>query len=441
MHRRRLLRTGSVLLAATTAGCVGDPGSATVTREDRGTPTVTNDAVDWSVTFDVPVVRTAGVADGTVYLPIGAQAGTASDTDPQWDGGQGALVALDAADGTERWRTALSAPAQDTPVIGEDHVYLVAGWDVGGTHGRDQRLVSFDRQGDRRWRSPPSSRYRYLLDVHGSRAFLGSTNDEVHVGGGHPLSAVDTDDGRIDWERDVGSAGWGSVVDGSLLTDVGFGQVTAALDPADGEQEWRVDGKSLGDGSTRFQTADGLTFLSIEQDDERRFAGVDPSDGTVRWTYAEGGGERFVPTGAAVTGDTVVGTEYGGWIFGLGVADGAERWALELQGEARTEPVIADGTVYVGLFEGEFHALDARDGTERWRTSIRRHVTPALPAGDAVVVVTSDVDEEPAVRAFDADDGTERWTLEPDERLQAPAVDATRAYVGSDSGLFRALEL
>lgn len=441
MHRRRLLRTGGALLAAAAGGCVDGSGPSTVTRDDSGTPTVTNDAVDWSVAFDVPIVQTPAVDGGTIYVAVGAQAGHATDSPPEWDDGQGALVALDAVDGAERWRTSLSAPAQETPVVSEEGLYLVTGWDAGGTHGRDQRMQAFDLEGELRWRSPTSSRYLYLLDVHGSRAFLGSTNDEVQVGGGHPLWAVGTDDGRIDWERDVGSAGWGRVVDGSLLTDIGFGQVTAAFDPTDGDREWRVNGKALGDGSTRFQTTGGLTFLSVDRDDRSRFAGVDPSDGTVRWTYSEGGGERFVPTGAAIAGDTVVGTEYGGAVFGLDVDDGTEQWTVSLEGEARNEPVVADGTVYVGLFEGGFHALDASDGTERWQASLRQHVFPAIPAGDAAVVMTSEHDGDPAVTAFDTVNGSERWTLDPGERLRTPTVDEQRAFVGSESGLLRALEL
>lgn len=441
MHRRRLLRTGVSLLAAGAGGCLDGPGSSTPTRGGSGTPTATNDAVDWSAAFDVPVVQTPAVADGTVYVAVGAQKGIATDSDPEWDGRRGALVALDADDGTERWRTPLSAPAQDSPVVREEGLYLVTGWDAGGTHGRDQRLRAYDREGEERWRSPTSSRYLYLLDVHGSHAFLGSTNDEVQVGGGHPLWAVGTDDGRIEWERDVGTAAWGRVVDGLLLADIGIGKVTAAFDPTAGDRRWRLDGKSLGGGRTRYPTAADLTFLSVDRDDDSRFAGVDPTDGTVRWTYAEGGGERFVPTGAAVGGDTVVGTEYGGSVFGLDVADGTERWAVSLDGEARDEPVVSDGTAFVGLFEGGFHALDASDGTQHWQTSLRRHVFPAIPAADAVVVVTSDTDGDPAVTALDAGDGSERWTLDPGERLRTPAVDDRRAFVGSASGLLRALEL
>lgn len=100
-------------------------------------------------------------------------------------------------------------------------------------------------------------------------------------------------------------------VDGSLLTDIGFGQVTAAFDTTDGDREWRVNGTALGDGSTSVQTAGGLTFLSVDRDDDSRVAGVDPSDGTIRWTYAEGSGERFVRTGATITDDIVVGLEFG----------------------------------------------------------------------------------------------------------------------------------
>lgn len=441
MNRRLLLRTGGVLLATAAAGCLGGSGESTSTRGDSGTPTVSHDAVDWSVAFDVPVAQTPAVVGGTVYVAVGAQAGHATDSPPEWDGGEGALVALDAADGTEHWRTPLSAPAQGSPVVREEGIYLVTGWDAGGLHGRDQRLQAFDHEGQRLWRSPTSSRYLFLLDVHGSRAFVGSTNDEVQTGGGHPLWAVGTDDGGIDWERDVGTAAWGRIVDGVLLADVGIGTVSAAFDPGDGDRRWRLNGGSLGDGSTRFQTAAGLTFLSIDRDDRSRFAGVDPRAGTVQWTYDEGGGERFVPTGAAVAGDTVVGTEYGGAVFGLDAADGDERWAIELEGEARNEPVVADGTVYVGLFDGGFHALDAGDGTERWQTSLRQHVFPAIPAGDAVVVTTSDHDEEPAVTCLDATEGTERWMLDPGERLRTPATDGRRAFVGSASGLLRAMSL
>ncbi|HEX6203243.1 MAG TPA: PQQ-binding-like beta-propeller repeat protein, partial [Thermoanaerobaculia bacterium] len=57
-------------------------------------------------------------------------------------------------------------------------------------------------------------------------------------------------------------------------------------------------------------------------------------------------------------------------------ATGAERWRYESPDEWGTfRPLVADGSVVVGR-EGEVVALDAGDGSPRWRLAV-----PGLPRG------------------------------------------------------------
>lgn len=154
------------------------------------------------------------------------------------------------------------------------------------------------------------------------------------------------------------------------------------------------------------------------------------------------------------TGGVLLAAAAGGCADGLGtstvtrndsvtptVTHDAVDWSTSFDVLVAHTPAVADGTVYVGLFEGDFHTIDASDGIEDWHASLRQHVLPAIPAGDAAVVVTSEHDGDPAVMAFDTVDGSERWTLDPGERLRTPAVDEQRAFGASDSGLLRALVL
>lgn len=111
-----------------------------------------------------------------------------------------------------------------------------------------------------------------------------------------------------------------------------------------------------------------------------------------------------------------------------------ERFRLDLPSPT-DRPVVADGTVFQPTMGGLI-ALDAADGTERWRyaPSDAAHFFPSPAVHDGSVYVTG---EDPGLVALDVADGSVEWTVESDARMRAPPAPTREwraLYVGTDGG-------
>ncbi|MFH5799957.1 PQQ-binding-like beta-propeller repeat protein [Haladaptatus sp. CMAA 1911] len=126
-------------------------------------------------------------------------------------------------------------------------------------------------------------------------------------------------------------------------------------------------------------------------------------------------------------------------------ADGGEiRWQRELAGDIHlTSPVVADGTVYVGETQAVW-ALDADDGTVRWKgseTDEFRYTTVAeLSVAESTVYYPREVDDEDSqeIAAFDTDDGSLKWQVPLRASVNAPsgcALVGETVYVVDDIGV------
>jgi len=172
------------------------------------------------------------------------------------------------------------------------------------------------------------------------------------------------------------------------------------------------------------------------------------------------------------------------WVPDCGPRDALEfkpDWRLATQGFIDASPVVAEGQVYVGSWDGsllaldaagrllwrrqladtvdaavavdgealyvqswgrEVHALARQDGAQRWRFDY-----PPSPADDhrqGGVVRFADLLLVPAwngtLYALDASSGTLRWEYAGGQPLRAaPAIDGERLYLASGSGLLTAL--
>ena len=82
------------------------------------------------------------------------------------------------------------------------------------------------------------------------------------------------------------------------------------------------------------------------------------------WKSPTRGGGHFA---GCLAGELfVVGS--GASVFALRVADGAEAWHFQCEGDVNMVPAAADGRVFIGEEGGTFYALSLADGHEMWRT-------------------------------------------------------------------------
>ena len=257
------------------------------------------------------------VADGTVFVASGSVA-----------------AALDAADGSERWRTRVSpsrspggGPGKPcSATVGDEHLFV----------GNFDGLFALDREGAVRWSHEVADPASGASGVFRSPA----------------------------------------VVDGSVyFTAVGEGAVYAYT--TDGERRWRRDlegdaapaGPAVADGTVFAGSETGVHALS--------------ADGTRRWTAPLGPVETTptVDDGTVyVTGEDE--SDTGSFLAAVDADTGDVGWFNSRQNTVTGSPALRDnGTLGAPTWHGTFFTYDADEGQTLWGTPVG-DVKPVVPATD-----------------------------------------------------------
>jgi outer membrane protein assembly factor BamB len=361
VSNRRVETTGSIpqyQVAADNAGAL--PGAAptdpsvawrrTPNRYDAAQPVVDGDAV--YVAFDGDLVKLA-LGDGDEAWTV--DAGHASQSAPAvhdgvvyltvWNGGESVprgLVAVDAADGDERWRALTDNDINTAPTPTDDAVFVGGGFE-------NPEVAAVEHDGTVRWRH----------DLGEYAAAPAVVDDRVVYATGESASvvALDAETGDRVWTRPVDgrTTAAPTAVDESVVVADETGTVRR-LDATSGEEQWHatVDGRiqrsvAVGDGRAVVAHEGGVAALSLADGDERWRTEVDGD-----------------PTAPILTDDAVL-VGAGRAVIVLSRADGAERWRVETRERSYTDvvlqgvtgsPVAVGGTVLVATQAGDVYALD-----------------------------------------------------------------------------------
>ena len=260
------------------------------------------------------------------------------------------LVALDAADGGERWRFALGPVAYvSTPTVADGLVFVGTG--VGD-------LIAIDAaNGDERWRTRVADGFADDPENSSPSVSPAAVADGAVV----VVAATLEDEGdRVRRPRPE-------------RPDPPAGDVLVSLDAATGAERWRAPLEGFAQ-ATGPAIADGTVYVpvqSLEDEDSGYVLAVDGASGAERWrSTVEGSPDRPL----AVGGDRVYlglwsGSSERDTLVALETATGQEAWRVPEVGGA---PVVAGDLVYaaggkVRWGGTELVALDARSGDERWR--------------------------------------------------------------------------
>lgn len=379
--RRTFLTTSGAALAAL-AGCTNrnattDSPSDTLTAADVPTPS-------------------AGDADRATQTPRDPMPLDVSGAWPQrgFDAGHAGVTAATGVptDGEPYWhlRRVRSGP----PLLGDGRLFYYAqlGDDTSGTPTLTQ--------------TPPAGTAQPL---DGRKA----------------LVCRDASDGRLRWTRSLDyHSRWPTVADGHVVA-AGAG-IVAAYRTSDGREAWRHD---LGDRVATATTASAGTVLvstqfvreSAREPDVRAHR---VSDGNRRW-------KRSSPkwqAGLAASGGTVFALsaqhQVGSVLTACALSDGDERWSVKIEDDGLPRaPLVADGTVYVSSDRGLL-ALEAGDGSRRWR---EEDTSGVAAMGDGVYAV-----QDGRLCVLDRVDANERWSVSADgdrEYRGVPAVGREAIYV------------
>ncbi|WP_329132883.1 PQQ-binding-like beta-propeller repeat protein [Streptomyces sp. NBC_01476] len=302
------------------------------------------------------------------------------------------LFALDAADGSERWRTPI-----------EGWVYAVradAGTVVSGTRGGGVQAWDAHR-GALRW------------ERGGAQTEFESTDSGPTVidravyyqGGGH-LHAVDALTGAEMWTYPVGEPGAaGSVPTRPVVAD-GVAYLTAgtrvlALDARSGTERWHFDAPAVMFAPPAYVPGPGVSGGGIYVTDHLGTVyALDPADGRDRWRVATEPRQSVEPVVVAA-GSVHLGA--GSALYTLDAVSGTPRWRFAAQGEVVGSPAVAAGRVHFGSKDHCLYTVDAQGGQLRWRLETGGEITGSPVAAEGVVYACS---KDRCVYALDAAKGT-----------------------------------
>ncbi|MFJ7169162.1 serine/threonine-protein kinase [Streptomyces globosus] len=356
-----------------------------MSNEVWGTPTVAGDLL-YVTSFEVHALD---VATGRRQFKTRDVAWAMAVSDGRIHASDGpSLYALDASDGSERWR--LSADAW-VYALRADRGTVVTATRGGGVQG---------------WEA---SNGRKLWELTGAQSDFETPeaapvlhDGTVYVWQDARLRALDARSGRESWSYPVGDA-------------AACGNVPVRVTPA----------------------PDGNVYISAGT----RVLSVDRASGRVRWHFEAPAvflaPPAFAP-GAAVTGGGVYLADYLGTVYALDAATGKDRWRIATEPRTSADPVlVAGGNVHLGAGSA-LYTLDAVTGTPKWRFAAGGEITGPPAVADGRVHFGS---ADHCLYTLDAAGGQLRWKLATGGEIAgAPVAEGGVVYACSKDRCVYALD-
>ncbi|MEV7441545.1 PQQ-binding-like beta-propeller repeat protein [Streptomyces sp. NPDC091204] len=356
-----------------------------MSNEVWGTPTVAGNLL-YVTSFEVHALD---VASGRRQFKTRDVAWSMAVSDGRIHASDGpSLYALDASDGSERWR--LSADAW-VYALRADRGTVVTATRGGGVQAWEAS------SGQKLWELTGAQ-----SDFETPEAAPVLHDGTVYVWQDARLRALDARSGRESWSYPVGDA-------------ASCGNVPVRVTPA----------------------PDGNVYVAAGT----RVLSVDRASGRVRWHFEAPAvflaAPAFAP-GAAVTGGGVYLVDYLGTVYALDAATGHDRWRIATESRQSSDPVVvANGNVHLGAGSA-LYTLDAVTGTPKWRFAAGGEITGLPAVADGRVHFGS---ADHCLYTLDAAGGQLRWKLATGGEITgAPVAEAGVVYACSKDRCVYALD-
>ena len=237
-----------------------------------------------------------------------------------------------------------------------------------------------------------------------------------------------------------------------------------ALDFETGKLKWKFK------TGTRITSSpavvDGVVYVGSY---DGNFYAVDANTGQQKWKFQTGGEHRFAakhlhgtqpatetmpdPFDCYLSSPVVdAGTVYfgsgDGNVYALNATDGSLKWKFTTGDVVHASPALNDGTIYIGSWDSYFYAIDAATGKEKWKfkTGEDHEIYNQVGIQSSAAVANGMVFfgcRDSNFYALDAKTGEKKWAFNNKGSwvISSPAVKDGRVYFAtSDTGLVYALE-
>jgi outer membrane protein assembly factor BamB len=171
--------------------------------------------------------------------------------------------------------------------------------------------------------------------------------------------------------------------------------------------------------------------------------GLDRREGTVRWTFDDGGtmlhtiSTPCLGDGRLYVGEGMHGNEVCK-MYCLDAGTGRKLWQFVTGGHIESSPCVAEGAVYFGSGDDGIYCLDAATGTKRWQFVGRWHIDASpvvvdgrLYAGSGV----SQINHVTEVFCLNVADGHPVWRTPTELPVWgSPVVQGGQVFFGTGTG-------
>lgn len=279
------------------------------------------------------------------------------------------LYALQASDGTFKWKFATEGGLAATPEIDADNNNVIVGSEDGLIYAIDARMGRIS------WTVKTERAVRCTARVALGHVFVGSDDGKLY--------AAKAANGRVIWKYDAG----GPIRSRPWVTDdrIIFGSETGDVVGLDlgGTVKWRFRARR---GVTSSPSVyEGVAYFG--SNDWNVYA-VDGQTGYTIWRFRTSKAVWSTPAVDPDSKSLFVGSADGN-LYAIDLESGKERWRYETENQITSSPAVTNGTVYFGGIDGNVYAIDARTGKLRWSFAAEGPISASPLIQDNVVYIGS----------------------------------------------------
>ncbi|MEY7850152.1 PQQ-binding-like beta-propeller repeat protein [Natrarchaeobius sp. A-rgal3] len=201
-----------------------------------------------------------------------------------------------------------------------------------------------------------------------------------------------------------------------------------------GSLEWTYEADER--ARTAPTVVDGVVYVGMSDQPSHRLHVIDAGTGDHDEAIFQGRPINAV----SVVNDVVFVAQDGGdaAVEAYDATNNERLYSVDMEHAPSTQPVVYDGTIYLGSDDGVVYALDAWTAEREWlfETGDGVESTPLVADGTVYVGCTDD-----RLYALDAETGEEEWVFEADGPIRSsPTVADGTVFVGESNGRLLAVD-